>query len=428
METTSPRRSFTRATTAALAAAMVAATATALPVPGVAAGLAVSNSGFNSVLLVDTATGSPSTLVAPGAGGLASPDGLKLGPDGSLYVCAEMAARVLRFDGSTGAYLGDFVAAGSGGLKQCEDLVFGPGGDLFITDLANDRVLRYDGASGAFRGVFVAAGSGGLDVPSGLVFGPGGDLFVSSTGTSQILRYDGATGAFRGVFVAAGSGGLEKPLGVAFSSSLLGGDLFVSSLDTDQVMRYSGATGAFVSVFVPFRSGGLRGPYDLAFGPDGDLYVVSFSTNQVLRFDGATGAFRNAVATGGGLAFPTYLAFAPPAPCAAGSQTLCLEGGRFAVSATWQTADGGAGDAQAVALTGDTGYLWFFNAANVEAVIKVLDGCAVGGHHWVFVGGLTNVAVTLTVRDTRTGALKAYQNLQGQAFAPIQDTSAFVCP
>jgi hypothetical protein len=123
--------------------------------------------------------------------------------------------------------------------------------------------------------------------------------------------------------------------------------------------------------------------------------------------------------------------YAPSAAstCAADATTLCLLNKRFQVRATWQTAAGASGQAQAVPLTADTGYFWFFDAANVEMVTKVLDGCAAGGHFWVFAGGLTNVQVVTTVTDTSTGASRVYMNAQGTAFAPIQDTSAFAsCP
>ena len=125
------------------------------------------------------------------------------------------------------------------------------------------------------------------------------------------------------------------------------------------------------------------------------------------------------------------LAYGPaaPAPCAADAATLCLAGGRFALRAQWETPDGNQGTAHAVGLTADTGYLWFFNPANVEAVVKVLDGCGVDGAYWVFAGGLTNVRTVLTVTDTRTGAARTYVNPQGTAFQPIQDTLAFPsCP
>ncbi len=119
----------------------------------------------------------------------------------------------------------------------------------------------------------------------------------------------------------------------------------------------------------------------------------------------------------------------PGAPCAPGSTALCLDGGRFRVEAVWTTADGQTGSAQAVSLTGDSGYFWFFAPTNVEMLVKVLNGCAVDARQWVFAGGLTNVQVLLKVTDTQTGAVKTYLNPLGSAFVPIQDTSAFeACP
>src|SRR5205807_4105842 len=43
----------------------------------------------------------------------------------------------------------------------------------------------------------------------------------------------------------------------------------------------------------------------------------------------------------------------------------------------------------------------------------------------VFAGGLTDVNVVLTVRDTVTGTTRTYTNPSGTAFQPIQDTDAF---
>jgi hypothetical protein len=112
-------------------------------------------------------------------------------------------------------------------------------------------------------------------------------------------------------------------------------------------------------------------------------------------------------------------------PCAANSTSLCLNAGRFNVSVAWATSDGRVGQGQAAPLTADTGYFWFFTANNVEMVLKVVDGRALNSAFWVFAGGLTDVSVTTTVVDTVSGAVKNYQNPQGTAFQPIQDTSAF---
>ena len=114
-----------------------------------------------------------------------------------------------------------------------------------------------------------------------------------------------------------------------------------------------------------------------------------------------------------------------PAGCFPGGTSLCLANHRFKVEAAWRTSDGRTGAGQAVALTGDTGYFWFFDASNVEAVVKVLDACTFNQRFWVFAGGLTDVQVDLTVTDTASGAVRTWRNPQGTAFQPIQDTGAF---
>ena len=114
--------------------------------------------------------------------------------------------------------------------------------------------------------------------------------------------------------------------------------------------------------------------------------------------------------------------------CVADAQTICLNDGRFAVSARFRTASSGETDATGVTLTADSGYFWFFDPANIEVVIKVLRACSLNNQYWVFATGLTNVEVTLFVEDTETDTLQTYVNTLGVPFAPVQDTSAFDCP
>jgi ELWxxDGT repeat protein len=113
-----------------------------------------------------------------------------------------------------------------------------------------------------------------------------------------------------------------------------------------------------------------------------------------------------------------------PSVCAPGDEQLCLSGGRFQVEVTWQDFAGNTGRGHAVPLSADTGYFWFFGAANVELIVKVLDGRGLNGHHWVFYGALSNVEYTVTVTDTQTGDVKTYLNPSGR-FASEGDTSAF---
>ncbi|HEX2253797.1 MAG TPA: hypothetical protein VHQ65_11070 [Thermoanaerobaculia bacterium] len=116
-------------------------------------------------------------------------------------------------------------------------------------------------------------------------------------------------------------------------------------------------------------------------------------------------------------------------PCTETATEMCLNDDRFRVEAFWETRDGNSDDARTERMTPDTGYLWFFRDSNVEAVVKVLDGCPVNNHYWMFAGGLTNVLTMIRVTDTLANEVKLYYNPQGQPFRPIQDTTAFAtCP
>lgn len=117
---------------------------------------------------------------------------------------------------------------------------------------------------------------------------------------------------------------------------------------------------------------------------------------------------------------------APPGGGPLGGQpTLFLgEGWRFTLEAQWQT-DGASGPGIPVQWTTDTGAFFFFRRDNIELVVKVLEGCSLTGHYWVFAAGMTNVGVTLTVRSPT--ASRTYVNPVGQTFVTITDTLALPC-
>ena len=284
-----------------------------------AADLLIADVNPNRVLRYDGSTGAFVGEFIPALGQDVNViQSMAVGPNGNLYIAT--LDRIKRFDGSTGAFIDDFVPPGSGGLTiQNMVILFGPDGHLYVGACGggNPGVLRFNGLTGVFMGIFVPVGSGGLVCPSGrMAFGPDGRLYVPDIG-NDVLRYDGQTGAFVDAFVPNMSGGLFGPTGVAF---LPDGDLLVASRGGNPpggaVLRYSGQSGAFVGAFVPEGSGGLDAPRDLAFGPDGNLYVIGVFNHIVKRYDGITGAFiDDFVPSGsGGLEVPGYLAFAVFAP------------------------------------------------------------------------------------------------------------------
>jgi hypothetical protein len=125
-----------------------------------------------------------------------------------------------------------------------------------------------------------------------------------------------------------------------------------------------------------------------------------------------------------------HLTIAPTSPCIADAETLCLNGGRFRAQTTFRTNQlGSGGEGQSVPISDFSGGFWFFDAANVELVVKVLDGTAVNGHFWVFYASLTTVQFTMTVTDTVTGAIQSYPYVSGLASAsPVSVADTLALP
>ena len=116
----------------------------------------------------------------------------------------------------------------------------------------------------------------------------------------------------------------------------------------------------------------------------------------------------------------------PAGTCVADAETLCLQDSRYAVDVEWRTADGGSGAASVVRSgTNDSGLFWFFGRDNWEILIKVLDGCALNGHVWVFGASTTDLGYVIRVTDTVTGAVKEYRNEPGLPAPAITDGTAF---
>ncbi len=105
---------------------------------------------------------------------------------------------------------------------------------------------------------------------------------------------------------------------------------------------------------------------------------------------------------------------------------LCLTEQRFEVTVQWQDFGGTIGNATAVPLTTDSGYLWFFQDDNVEVVLKVLDACSFTNGFWLFVTGLTNTEVHLLVDDVVAGVTRSLFNPLFDDFQPTLEINSFI--
>lgn len=116
----------------------------------------------------------------------------------------------------------------------------------------------------------------------------------------------------------------------------------------------------------------------------------------------------------------------PSGACAPDDETLCFLDSRYAVRASWWTADGETGSARVVrAGTDETGLFWFFEPSNWEVLIKVLDGAGLNAHVWVYGASTTDVGYVVSVTDTVTGTTREYRNEPGHAAPAITDAAAF---
>ena len=80
--------------------------------------------------------------------------------------------------------------------------------------------------------------------------------------------------------------------------------------------------------------------------------------------------------------------------------------------------------APASSRTDNTGSFPFFDQANVELLVKLLDGQPVNGRLWLFYGALSDVEYWIDVTDTATGKVKSYHNPPG-TYCGKADTRAF---
>jgi hypothetical protein len=107
--------------------------------------------------------------------------------------------------------------------------------------------------------------------------------------------------------------------------------------------------------------------------------------------------------------------YAAAGTCVEDDTTVCLLDGRFMVQVSWinQHAGGTTGvghKAQEPEESDRTGYFWFFNQANIELVVKALDGRSANGFYWFFYGSLSDVEYHVTVTDTTSNESRVYSN------------------
>ncbi|HEX2204190.1 MAG TPA: RHS repeat-associated core domain-containing protein, partial [Longimicrobium sp.] len=263
-----------------------------------------------------------------GPGGL-DPNGIAVGPDGSIYIASFSGARVWRFhpDGryTLVAGTGRRGCTGDGGpatearFQSLNGVALGPDGSVYIEDSFNSRIRRVapDGTISTFAGEGQCGtprnptppadlGDGSpadravLQDPYGLAVGPDGTVYIADTRHNRIRRV-GADGiihtiAGTGVGGFGGDGGaardalLSSPWGVEVGPD---GSLYVSDtgnqrvrrIDPDGVITTIAGNGeiGFSGDGGPATAARLNDPSDVGFGPDGSVYIPDVNNYRLRR-------------------------------------------------------------------------------------------------------------------------------------------------
>ncbi|MEM7585653.1 MAG: penicillin acylase family protein [Acidobacteriota bacterium] len=116
--------------------------------------------------------------------------------------------------------------------------------------------------------------------------------------------------------------------------------------------------------------------------------------------------------------------------CLPGPNRYCFQDRRFDTTVQWTVDSTSSGTGFTVGGASDnSGNFAFFDPDNWEMLVKVLDGCAINGHYWVFVSAATDVSWELTIEDTESGETYTSSFPGGDPSPAITDTTAFAtCP
>lgn len=276
--------------------ALFAALSLSLAASSARADLLIGDPAHNNVLRYSDSGAFLSTLVSSGSGGLDHPGGLAVGPDGYLYVASRGTSQILRYQSTTGAFVGSFATASSGAYTA---LQFYNGTLYAARNDFSGAIDLFNPATATLTNSFVPSSPPLLNQALYIDIGASG--LAISTDTSRFFILDPLTGAQ--IYTTT----IDTIHGTAFDAA---GNQYLAKSDGQNVMRRLAAGGLFTDFLPPFTITGS----DIAFGPDGNLYVLA--NDRVARYDGLTGLFiDNLVSPGsGGLTGGQYFAFVAPVP------------------------------------------------------------------------------------------------------------------
>ena len=101
--------------------------------------------------------------------GLDKPEHIAIDAQGRIFV-TNAGTNNITYYSAQGQFLGEFVSSGSGGLGTPSCLTIGPDENLYVCSFDTNQILRYDGSSGAFLDVYISPQSNPILQPVSIQF------------------------------------------------------------------------------------------------------------------------------------------------------------------------------------------------------------------------------------------------------------------
>jgi virginiamycin B lyase len=215
-------------------------------------------------------------LLPAGAG--ASPRGIRVGPDGNLWVAGWTGSKITKLSNlsSWPPTMTDYTAPG-GSTAAPVKLANGSDGRIYFAEYNAQKVISFDPSSPSTTMTTVASFASNSD-PFGVDEGPDGNIWVSLYFTRKLVRVTGDGAPF--TYSLDSPGQLRNPWGLAagIPGTNSADSLWIAEIRGPGIGRFKPSTGTLTDYPVPTVN---SKPHGICPASDGKIWYTEFDGNNV---------------------------------------------------------------------------------------------------------------------------------------------------